>query len=390
MVGMAVIAPVSHAADINFNGFASVVAGKTVKDSAAASIPGVTGLDTNSRYSVASVYGGNDSAYYDDDLSFKPETNLALQLTSNLGDGLSVVAQLTGQGANDFDVEFEWLYISYELSDNLNAKAGRLRVPLYTYSDYLDVGYAYHWIRPPQDVYNLSFSSYEGVSLTYSNFFGGWDTNIQGYFGSLDNDTSQLGKLEFSQIWGGVLTANYDWLEVRAAYHRADAQVPDLLMLSPGRPFSDGEEDIFDYKSLGMKANFGDLFFGLEYTVGGLGEIVAANPTNETGLDSITSWYFTAGYRYGKWTPHITRSSTTNDYESDDLNGDGFLLTGYRHDRENVRESWIFGLRYDFHSSAAIKIEYTNSSDESDSEIIAVEGEGNEVSTLAVGIDVIF
>jgi predicted porin len=389
-VGIASAVFTTQAAELRVNGFASVVGGKTISDDKVASnpyaAPGV--FDEKSRYEVTPVFSGDDSAFYDDDVSFKPETNIGLQLSADLGDGLSVVAQLTAQGANDFDAEIEWLYISYDLSNQLNAKAGRQRIPFYAYSDYLDVGYAYHWIRPPQDVYNLEASSYEGVSLTYNFSLGDWDTSLMGYIGANDNNTSSLGTLDTEQNIGLVLTGTYDWLELRVAYHEAVLEIPDLFGDgSDGRPFSEGNEETFEYASFGAKMNFTSVFIGFEYTSSSFSETPVF--PFDTGTEGTDSWYITTGYRLGAWTPHLTFSSAENDYETVDFGGDG-LSPDYRDGHTVSRETWTLGVRYDFHPSAALKIEYTDSSDESDSDITTVAGKPGEVSTFAVGVDVIF
>ena len=116
----AVLASGNIQADTTINGFASIKAGIT------------TGSDER-------LYG------YDDTLDFKNESLIALQIKSDLGDKLSVTAQLLGRGNNDFDVGFEWAFISYQLADNMTINAGRLRTPFYKYSDFKDVGYAYDW-----------------------------------------------------------------------------------------------------------------------------------------------------------------------------------------------------------------------------------------------------
>ncbi|BFM15253.1 hypothetical protein R50073_14360 [Maricurvus nonylphenolicus] len=389
-VGIASAVFTVQAAELRVNGFASVVGGKAINDEKAASnaiaAPGV--FDETTRYEVAPVFSGDPNAFYDEDFSFKPETNIGLQLSADLGDGLSVVAQLTAQGANDFDAEIEWLYVSYDINSQLNAKAGRQRIPFYSYSDYLDVGYAYHWIRPPQDVYNLPISSYEGVSATYSGSVGDWDTSLMGYFGAGDNDTSSLMQLDTEKAIGIVLTGSYDWLELRVAYHELDVEVPDFFGDgTDGRPFSAGNEETFEYASFGAKGNFGSFFTGFEYTTSSFSETPSF--PFDTGSEGTDSWYLTAGYRVGSWTPHITFSSNETEYETNDFGGDG-LLPDYRDGHELVRETWTLGVRYDFHPSAALKIEYTDSSDESSSEITADAGKAGEVSTIAVGVDVIF
>lgn len=104
-------------ADVTINGFASINAG--------------IALDKND-----SLYG------YDDSLDFKNESLFAIQIMSDLGEKLSVTAQLMGRGSNDFDVGFEWAFISYQINDDWRINAGRLRTPFYKYSDFRDVGYS--------------------------------------------------------------------------------------------------------------------------------------------------------------------------------------------------------------------------------------------------------
>lgn len=380
----------AQAADLRVNGFASVVGGKTISNgkttASAFAAPGI--FDVDARYEVSPVFSADDNAFYDDDLSFKPETNIGLQLSSNLGDGLSIVAQLTAQGANDFDAVVEWLYVSYDISNELNTKAGRQRYPFYAYSDYLDVGYAYHWIRPPQDVYSLGVASYEGISLNYSGSVGDWDTSLLGYYGAGDNDTTDLLQLDVESAIGLVLTGTYDWLELRVAYHELEVEVPELFGDgTDGRPFAENNEETFEYASFGAKANFSSYFLGFEYTSSSFSETPSF--PFDTGSEGTDSWYLTAGYRIGAWTPHITFSTFEIEYDTEDFGGDG-LVADYRDGHEVSRETWTLGVRYDFHPSAALKFEYTDASDESDSDITVVNGEPNEVSTIAVGVDVIF
>ena len=150
----AVCASASSFAEVHINGFASIVGGKTLDD------------DTTR-------YG------YDNDISFKNESVFALQLSADLQDKLSATAQIVARGNNSFDAEFEWAYLTYEFTDELQLSAGKMRVPFYRYSDFLDVGYAYRWVRPPQSVYSIPFSTYEGLSLLHTSQIGDWDSTLQ-------------------------------------------------------------------------------------------------------------------------------------------------------------------------------------------------------------------
>ncbi len=393
-IGITTAVVSTQAAELRVNGFASIVGGKTISDE---SLPS----GSNSTYLVApgfaidSFPSANDSASYDDDISFKPETNMGLQLSADLGDGLSVVAQLTAQGANDFDAEAEWLYISYDINNQLNIKGGRQRIPFYMYSDYLDVGYAYHWIRPPVDVYGSAFSSYEGVSGTYSGSMGSWDTSLLGYYGATDNDTGTFGDIVLDNLWGLVLSGSNDWLQLRASYHQADVEAEDVTAVAT-QPYADGEDESAWFASIGAMANLGNFFVGAEITRTGFDEVLGtAVPALvdggfETGTEETNTWMITTGYRMGLWTPHLSFSTNTSDYDSSDLDGNGTVSSSALDGEEDSLETWIVGLRYDFHPSAALKVEYTDRSDESDNTSITAFGKRREVSTFAVGVDLIF
>lgn len=141
-------------AEVKINGFASVKGGMTT---------------------------GNDDTLYDytNDIEFKNESLFAVQLSSDLGDKLSVTAQLMAKGAEDFDAKFAWAFLSYQLNDDLRLNAGRFRIPFYKYSDYLDVGYAFDWARTPRAVYDVEFDTMDGISLYHSTSIADMTSNVQ-------------------------------------------------------------------------------------------------------------------------------------------------------------------------------------------------------------------
>ena len=82
-----------------------------------------------------------------------------------LGDDWAVTTQFVARGSNAWDLEAEWAYISFDASDERRLLFGRQRAPFYMYSDFLDVSYAYHWIKPPSGVYSLPFDVFDGINL---------------------------------------------------------------------------------------------------------------------------------------------------------------------------------------------------------------------------------
>ncbi|MBL4868399.1 MAG: hypothetical protein JKY67_18695 [Pseudomonadales bacterium] len=129
-------------ARLKFNGFVS--AGLSRSDEAADSIIGVS--DQNN-YLVDTIFG--------------------LQVNAKINDKTSAVLQLVGRGIDANNVLAEWGYLSHAFTPNVTVRIGRLRVPFYVASEYIEVGYAYPWVRPPIDVYTLvPITSYYGTDIT--------------------------------------------------------------------------------------------------------------------------------------------------------------------------------------------------------------------------------
>ena len=178
------VAPVAtaQAADLRINGFASIGAGLTISEGKDIA-PGSNSASTDGNATFLADSPTN--ARYDDDIDFRPDSIYGLQITSALGEGLSATGQITGTGGEDFDATVAWAYVSYDLDDNWTLLAGRQRIPLYFYSDFLDVGYAYHWVRPPSPA-NSIFDSYDGAQLRHQGSIGSWDTRVQLFAGSAE------------------------------------------------------------------------------------------------------------------------------------------------------------------------------------------------------------
>ena len=361
-------------AEIRINGFASIVGGKTLDDD-------------------SSLYG------YDNDISFKNESVFALQLSADLQDKLSATAQIVARGENDFDAEFEWAYLTYEFTDELQLSAGKMRVPFYRYSDFLDVGYAYRWVRPPQSVYNIPFSTYEGLSLLHTSQLSDWDSTVQVIYGGYDGTIAVVsvnGDTELNDIAGINWTLSYDWFSARAAYFVADTSIaiendtPTGVALNEleealrNAGFVDQanniavDEDDGSFLALGVSIDYNNLLFDAEYT-----EFEVDN----SALAKQTQYYTSVGYRMDEWIVHLTYENNDDKHESNRYNalpavpplnqGINLVLEGSKA-KSNV---YTIGTRYDFHPSAALKVDFSRFKDDiSDT----------ETDVIAVAVDLVF
>lgn len=368
------LATSNASAEVRINGFASIVGGKS--------------LDNNQ-----TLYG------YDDDISFKNESVFALQLTADLQEKLTATAQIVARGENDFDADFEWAYLTYEFTDELQLSAGKMRVPFYRYSDFLDVGYTYRWVRPPQSVYNLPFSTYEGLSLLHTTQLGDWDSTLQVIYGSFDDNIAVVsvnGDTELNDIAGLNWTLSYDWFSARAAYFIAETTIDigddttegmalnglEQALRSSG--FVDQansiaiDEDDGSFLALGFSIDYNNILFDAEYT---------QFEVDNSALAKQTQYYTSLGYRMDEWLVHLTYENNDDKHDSNrydaltavpELNlGINTVLEGSKA-KSNV---YTIGARYDFHPMAALKVDFSRLEDDITN---------TETDVVAVGVDLVF
>lgn len=356
-------------ADLTINGFASVKAGMTL------------GSDEQ-------LYG------YTDELDFKNESLFAVQVMSDLGEKLSVTAQLLGRGREDFDAEFEWAFISYAINDNTQINAGRLRTPFYKYSDFKDVGYAYDWARVPEAVYNLDFDNIEGISLYRTGTIGQFDSTLQLIAGAFDGDAVVTGltvSAQIDNILGATWELSRDWFSLRLAYltgkttlSNADIDGLAALLAANGLTAVASAIDVDDETST---------FMGLAATIDKNDWVMVAEITRTEVEDSVIAeqngYYVSLGHRFGSVTPYLSYEKRDNDAKSEiiamlpagvpaQLVG-GVALAVNRF--ETKRDAWNLGLRYDFHPSAAFKTQLTRMNNDLTDD---------DASLLTVGVDVVF
>lgn len=364
-------------ADVTINGFASINAGATTD-------------------SDDSLYG------YDDDFDMKNESLFAIQLQSDLGDNLSVTGQLLGRGADDFDVDFEWAFLTYEFNDQTSISAGRLRTPFFKYSDFLDVGYAYDWIRPPQSVYGLGFDNIEGVTVYRTGRLASFDSSLQFVYGNYDSETRFSGtdiQANIDSITGASWELSKGALSGRVAYLIGETTFQtDPVELAPGFTLGNLYAGL---NQAGLSALVSGLdiqqedssFLGLGLTYDSANWIVVSEFTRVEVENSFIaeqdSYYLSVGRRIGSLTPYAS-------YERDENTAQSGVYAGYQpvlpaqlfvpvrslvDSQQADSETWNVGFRYDFHPSAAFKAQFTDQHNQLT---------GNHRSLLSVGVNLVF
>jgi len=347
---------VASQAEINFSGFTSVNAGKVLSG---------TGVE---HYNVPPTFLADYPivSAYNEEWAMTPESLFGIQITADLNDGLTAIAQLVGRGAEDYSPEFEWAYLSYDINEHWTVQAGRKRLPLFYYSDFYDVGYAYVWMRAPADNYTWQIFNYNGINLMYNTDVGEWSLAANMYVGKEDDKENKLlGNFFFGdqtrEIWkdmlGGVVNLSKDWFESRFTY-----------MQYTNQRYVGGEKTMWG----GLDSRKGK-FFGAAFNMD-FDDWFILSEINRLDLEfdgNLDTNMLTLGYRFSAYTPYVAYSSMKQ--KGDDV------MDGENHNTTSI------GLRWDFHDSAAFKVQYDKVKDNSHD--FAVAGDSKSIS---FGIDLVF
>ncbi len=262
---------------------------------------------------------GVEYAGYDEDGSFKPDSVAGLQFSADFSDRFGAVGQVILRGDEDFEPEIEWAYLKFSATENLMLRVGRLRPPLFAVSDYYDVGFAYPWVRPIEEVYaNAPITHHDGVDFILSHRIGGWDATLQGYYGNEDGEQIAAGSLthrDIDSLMGITYTVDKNFLSLRASVHGADVTL-DVEALRPlfaalrSTPYGSVADDVeFSDKS----AVFSEV--AVTYDADSWYIRAEASTTNFDRSFSAdqASWYVTGGFRYEEFEPYLTFSRLETD-----------------------------------------------------------------------------
>lgn len=173
------------------------------------------------------IIGINDTKNYQSDAI------IAMQANFQVNDKTEAVLQLVGRGDQRNDVEAEWGYIAHSFTPNFIMRAGRLRVPYYTASEYLEVGFAYPWARPPVDVYNQApLTSYFGADATFNFSAAGIDGVLQAFNGTTTLELD-IANATLDKMYGIYLTLSKGPFSIRFGDTLAAISLNGDIALSP-------------------------------------------------------------------------------------------------------------------------------------------------------------
>ena len=327
LVGMAFGANATSMDNIRISGFGSVGIGKSDN---------------------AIGYAG----YTDEKLDWEQETLAGVQFDFQVNERAKFVTQVVANSRYDYDPKFEMAYASYDF-DSFTARAGKLRLPLFFYSDYTDLGYAYPMIRPSQELYeNIVLKGYTGADLLIPIELEDSSLLLQPLvgIGTIDEEDSIVGEVKLDQLYGLSANWNVDDFTFRGSYLVAETNPscdfntstdPYCRQLAPLLDSQDGQ-----FISLGAQYDNGDLLVNVE----------AADVQIEGQFYDYQSVSGLVGYRINEFTPYLSVSwvETTDNDERENM-----AITAVKETMNYERISYSIGNRWDFAKNMSLKADVT-------------------------------
>ena len=287
---------------------------------------------------------------------FDQESLLGIQIKKDFSPTFSATTQIISRANNPNKGSrptVDWLYATWTPKQDSpwTFQAGKMRIPLYYYSDYLYIGYAYPWVRPAPDVYGWPIYAYNGANLSYRMQLGQseWASTISAWTGGYTQKNNAYDTLiyyttptheSWKKILGVSVAANNGIVDVRAMYMRyKDTLWQDQV--GGGKLYLVNNQST---QIMGVSANMDYKNWLIKAEVDRYQQVDASK-----GLNNIYKYALVGvGYQFGSWTPMYTYSQ----YNTVNEPTEG-------------RKTQYLSLRWDFRQDTALKIQYDISKDKS-------------------------
>ncbi len=313
-------------------------------------------IDITGYASLIGTYTDNKDVTYlneyaENYLDFTHHSHIGLQFNSQVVDKLELSLTLLSEGKESYQTRAKWFYATYAINQNSSFRFGRLKTPFYLVSNYIDIGHAYPWVVPPEEVYSTNvINSPEGVEYIFEtqvfdaivsfNTYLGSDRNEIYLSSTFINDTGAGGanngstykagekaRIESHELFGFELSIATDHVTFQVTHNQGVVDSKTLNI----------NESRISIGSFGLILDIGNFILYSELT----------HRDTDASIQSLlpdqNSSYVTFGYQISKFLPYITLARIDK----------GKTKSKYA----LVQESTMFGLRYDVNQKMDIKIQ---------------------------------
>jgi hypothetical protein len=300
---------------------------------------------------------------------FGPDSKLGGQVNAKANSVFSATVQGVAERnpKGEFRPAVEWAFAKAQVTPELAFRAGRIGLPFYMVSDYINVNYSNVWVRPPMDVYGqVGFSNFDGGDAIYQTTIGGATVTGQAFYGStlvhssVDIHAKHEMGLNFTAEFDNGITLRLGRAQAKITVDSASLDGLLTTLDAVGFPV------LADQISVDSKAaSFTGAGISLDHD-NWVGSIEYTKRKTASYISSTTGWAATAGYRIGKFTPYGVVSKLKVDSTNVDntipavgpllplKEGVDGLIAG-----ENIAQKTdSIGLRWDAWKNIAVKAQY--------------------------------
>jgi len=283
------------------------------------------------------IQGQTNDGWRGDQLS-----KFAVQGQYGITDTLSLTGQLGTKPVQDsWEVGPGNIYLAWQANDNLTLRGGRIGTPIYMYSETLQVGFSYPWLRLPEEVYSLvQLTSHDGADILYnrSTALGALSFQLSGgnAIGREQYALDDMHDIDYRDVFATSLALSTDnFGTFRIGYAEADLKITvDDVVTIPVL----GQRNVALVELDGQKGKFSSI--GHQYDNGtwvSAAEAVKLQIENNEEAET-NAFYLMGGRRFGDYLAHVTY--------------------GQLDEPAGRQVSMTYGLNYSFSPTVTLKGEY--------------------------------
>ncbi|MEJ7806057.1 MAG: hypothetical protein WKG03_09095 [Telluria sp.] len=308
----------------------------------------------------------------------------ASNLDSRLGGQLGVKFHKHWSGVVQIGVEqrydgsyrpqVEWANVKYQATPKLALRVGRIALPIFLAADYRKIGYAYPWVRTPNEVYGgVPITNSDGADIAYRWQSGRVKHTTQAFYGKTDVYLTKTTGVKARGLGGVTHSAEWGPATVRVSAFTAVLDVNIVRALFDGyRQFGPAGVAIADKYDVVARRTTG-FAMGVNYDPGKWFLMAEGGRMNTRSfLGDTIGMYASAGYRIGEFTPYLSYSRNKamgplSDpglslaglpppvaYAAAQLNGNLNVLLKATSSQTNIG----VGVRWDLRPDMALKLQY--------------------------------
>ena len=331
-------------------------------------------------------YGaGKDVDGINDNGSFNG-SKIAFNLLVPVSEKLEVKTQIIAvHEVDDFDLKIDWAFALLQF-DSFDLRVGKIKYPVGMFNEFIDTGYAYNWITPPQVIYSelgragmgtggpiigpqATRESFIGVDLSRVDELGSVTLSQDYFLGQVD-----LEDMSIIELMGINISAKIsNLIEINASYYQGNMALDDTT----DAMFDAMNKQRHSAFLIGLKTRFGKW------------EVLAEAAKVEMDVVGIPAGMMVAMFDEMK---ESNSYYVTLSYQFSDVLLPYVSLEALKKGKDETRDeqtTTMIGLRWDYHEKAAMKFEIRNIETDVGNGLFSNKPDDN-VNIAGVSLDYIF